>query len=130
MKKFLTILAFIGLCTISKAHAFTETHEVASDSWTCVQVAVSSFAATQMDAPSNLLPGRFLMSVQNQCATAKLWCGPNAASISTTKGQNIAAGATQIFGMHAQKSDGTQLTAYCINDSASGNCNAEVCQFK
>lgn len=110
----------------------TETHEIAKSSATTTQVTVSSFSATQMDTTARTLFGRFAMAIQNQDASANMFCGFGSHEISTTKGLRIPPGGTLTLNLASNEDSGTvtRLSLYCITDKSGASATAQMAQLR
>ena len=133
MKKILfALVALLGLS--ASAEAQVQMVEVAKSSCTSHQVNVTSHTATQMDDSDNVLSGRHVLIIQNQDATANMFCGFATGEITTSKGLKVAADASLTVKLTSHSSEspnqGTRMTMYCINDGGSGNATAHVAQCK
>lgn len=94
--------------------------EVAVSSFVIVSVQVSSAPYVQVDSSTRTLTERRSISIQNQDASAKLYCRQDGAPDNSNLGIIVAAGGTLTLNMAAYDRAGNRLSVWCKNDNGTG----------
>lgn len=153
LKKALLGLVAVFACSLS-ANADTGIYNIMNDSFTIVDVAISShptggtrqiFTASLNGATTSfltLMESRKVMEIQNIDSTSSVFCRVGLSStsangdlslsapvdLSITAGRKIAAGGSWVLGLPARDRDGRVFLPWCVNNSASGTIKLTISQ--
>ena len=114
-------LAVILVCLGAKAHAAQSVFDIGYSTFAVSAVGVTTGTVVQINVsrPTGFSANVAAYRLVNQDATYAIWCGGSAVAISgANRGEKLAAGASVVWPIGKNLTDGTLTPIYCIADSA------------